>query len=392
MRIGLSLYLGLIAVSALPAQAQPVAPAVQTVYEGTIGKAAVVLEIVRSGQMTTAQYFYGKYHLSIPLNASGPSGFEERASCYQTQCPLVGKWQLRSTGTGLSGQWLGQTGRKPVLTVTLKKVAERRYTPVSPVTQSEALRSALSYDDPGAAADNPYLSRLYDSGRKDGTEVVRGDYAVRPVSDRLTGVTYPRLTRAPAPRTLMVANRILDGRRFNLIDGALMCLGEDKNTPGGGTSGGYDETESDITYLTPTIMTIREAGSTYCGGAHPNNFWSLTTYDLTTGAPLDFNRVLKLTQTAKAGEDAIDTADYAALKAKLTPQSAWFVGSEDVSECLSDDLGYGYSLSFSDKGLVFSLTDLPHVMGVCMGEYYVIPYSELKSLWRPAAKTYFPKL
>lgn len=368
-------------------------PATQTVYEGTIGKAPVVIEIVRQGNLTTAQYFYSRYHLSIPLQASGPLSFEERTNCWEDTCPLVGRLQLKATATGLSGQWLGQAGKKINRDIVLKKVAERRFTPTERVADATSLRSSLSYDSPVAALDNPYLSRLYDSGLTEGKATDNGAFAVRAVTDKTTGVPGVRLTRAPDAKTLPLANRLLDGLRFQMVDGALSCLAESKDdNPAAGTAGGFDETTTDVTYMSATLMTVEQSGSTFCGGAHPNNFWNRTTYDLKTGQALDPDRVLKLyARPARTDTDGapVATAEYQALKAKLTPKSPWFVGDKDQDECLSDDLGYGYALSFNDKGLVFSLQDLPHVMGVCMGEYYVVPYAALKSLWRPEAKTYF---
>lgn len=374
---------------AFPAAAQ--VPATQTVYEGTIGKAPVVVEIVRQGNLTTAQYFYSRYHLNIPLKASGALSFEERTNCYEDICPLVGRLQLKATPAGLGGQWLGQAGKKINRDIALKKVAERRFTPPGRIADAALLRSGLDYDNPVGALDNPYLSRLYDSGLTLGQTTDKGNYAFQEVTDKATGVTGLRLTRAPDAKTLPAANRILDGRRLLRVEGALSCLGESKqSSPVGGTAGGYDETNTDLTYVSAALMTLEESGSTYCGGAHPNNFWNRTTYDLKIGKALDLNRVLQL--YANQGDAATDTPEYAALKAKLTPKSPWFVGDADIPECVAEDIGYGYSLSFGDKGLAFSLTDLPHVMGACMGEYYVVPYSELKTLWRPEAKAYFPKL
>lgn len=374
---------------AFPAAAQ--VPATQTVYEGTIGKAPVVIEIVRQGNLTTAQYFYSRYHLNIPLKASGALSFEERTNCYEDACPLVGKLQLKATPAGLAGQWLGQAGKKVNRDIALKKVAERRFTPSERIADAAMLRSGMAYDNPASALDNPYLSRLYNSGLTLGKTTDRGGYAFQAVTDKATGVTGLRLTRAPEVKTLPAANRILDGRRLLMVEGALSCLGESKeSSPAGGTAGGYDETNSDLTYVSATLMTLEESGSTYCGGAHPNNSWTRITYDLRSGKALDVNRVLKL--YANPGDAATDTPEYAALKAKLTPKSPWFVGDNGIPDCLGEDVGYGYSLSFGDKGLVFSLTDLPHVMGACMGEYYVVPYSELKPLWRPEAKSYFPSL
>jgi hypothetical protein len=380
----------LLSLLALPATAQTVR---QEVYEGTIGKSAIVLEIVTRSEggktRRAGQYFYSKYRTPIAL-AAGKTALtftEADPNCYEAECPPTATLTLSAAGKGLNGTW--QAARKPTrLAVTLKPVAARNYK----LADTGSLASAAwEEDDKLASGGNPFLQRLYDTDLVNGPETRIGSVGYRTVSHKGTGVAYIRLTRLPDSAMLKAVNLRLDVRRYQYQSGALECAAMRQENDQIEGFGGYEDIEIKVAYLTPALMFVQEAGSTYCGGAHPNNFWDLKGYDLKTGGKLDMNRLLKLHDAPKqTGEDPAETAQFAALKAKLKPASPWFVGGADIPDCLAEDLGYGYSLSFNAKGLVFSLTDLPHVMGACMGEYYVVPYTELKSLWRPEAKAYFP--
>ena len=384
----------LLSLLALPAAAQTVR---QDVYEGTIGKSPVVLEIVtyREGQKTrrAGQYFYSKYRTPIALTAgkTALTFTESDPACFEAECAPAATLTLSPVGKGLSGTW--QATRKPTrIPVTLKPVAARDYR----LTDTSSLASApWDEDDKLASGGNPFLQRLYDTDLTNGPETRAGSVGYRMVTHTGTGVRYIRLTQHPDPAMLKAVNLRLDVRRYQYQSGALECAEMRKENDQIEGFGGYEDIEVKVAHLTPALMFVEEAGSIYCGGAHPNNFWDLKGYDLKTGGKLDMNRLLKLYDTPpgwKAGDETPETAQFAALKAKLKPTSPWFVGGADIADCLAEDVGYDYSLSFNAKGLVFSLTDLPHVMGACMGEYYVVPYAELKALWRPEAKAYFPGL
>ncbi len=60
---------------------------------------------------------------------------------------------------------------------------------------------------------------------------------------------------------------------------------------GQGDLGDYDFEKIGVRYLSETLMTVVESGSTYCGGAHPNNHYDPFTLDLIYGDYLDFNHL-----------------------------------------------------------------------------------------------------
>lgn len=393
MRLVLAAFFSLLA---LPAAAQTIR---QEIYEGTIGKSPIVLEILtyKDGRTTlrSGEYFYTKYRSAIPLKAGkAPLTFTETdPSCFDTECQDSATLALKGPGETLAGTW--QASGKPArVAVALKRVSARDYTTSLAVKEPSVLPSVLTTEEVLAVSGgNPFQQKLYDFDLTNGAETHSGSVGYRTVTHKGTGVSYIRLTQLPDAAVLKLTNVHLDQRRYDNQMGALDCAAMRAENDQIEGFGGYEDIEVKVAYVTPQILFIEESGSTYCGGAHPNNYWTRMGYDLKTGGALDMNRLLKLyTKPAgwQEGDELPDTAEFKALQAKLKPKSPWFVGGADIPECLAEDLGYGYSLSFNAKGLVFSLTDLPHVMGACMGEYYVVPYKDLKSLWRPEAKAYFP--
>ncbi|ESQ78019.1 hypothetical protein [Asticcacaulis sp. YBE204] len=388
----------LLTVYAFPAAADTVT---QTVYEGTLGKSPIVLEVrsatVGGKTLTGGRYYYTKYRGLIPLEGRGNGLMDERPYCEDPQCPVTGTFSLKASATGLTGTWTAK-GKSAAVPVTLKKVAARNVASTIAIRTVEDLSvvdTVLESPDV-PVGDDPFRSRRLNQDNVYGPETVVGPIAYRTVTDKATGVHYLSLTRHPDAAAMKKVNATLDIERYFRLEGALDCLSM-KGGNGQGTTGGYDETTEKVVYLTPTLMAVEDAGSTYCGGAHPNNYWVIHTYDLRQGGELDFDRVLKLFNTPagwKDGDERSETAEYKALQAKLNPKSPWFAADVD-RECLGEDVesyGGGYSFSFGAKGLVVSRTDLPHALGACMGVYYVVPYAELKSLWRPEAKAYFPNL
>ncbi|MDC7683902.1 hypothetical protein PQU92_11490 [Asticcacaulis sp. BYS171W] len=389
----------LLSVYAFPAAADTIT---QTVYEGTLGKNPIVMEVrsatVDGKTLYAGQYYYTKYRGLIPLEAIADGlMLGERPYCEEAQCPFTGTFTLTPTSAGLSGQWRA-SGKRTSVDVALKKVATHAIVSPNPVREAGDLMVVDTVmEAPGKpVADDPFRFRRLNQDNLYGPETVAGPVAYRTVTDKATGVHYLNLTRHPDAAVMKKVNATLDIERYFRLEGALDCLSM-KGFTGAGTTGGYDETTEKVVYITPTLMAVEDSGSTYCGGAHPNNYWVIHTYDLRQGGELDFDRVLKLYNRPvgwKDGDDLPETAEYKALQAKLNPKSPWFAADVDP-ECLGEDVdsyGGGYSFSFNAKGLVVSRTDLPHALGACMGVYYVVPYAELKALWRPEAKAYFPNL
>ncbi|WAC47136.1 hypothetical protein OVA03_10490 [Asticcacaulis sp. SL142] len=389
MRITALAIWAAMAVFSSPVAAQAVPVIHQQVYEGTLGKHPIVLEILSTrtdaGQdVSAARYFYRQHRAHIQL------GVERRGvrlilreydpACYlqSDQCPAKASFTLTPRPDGLSGQWIA-AGRLSGLPVMLKSVGDRKVSAVMPVQEAAELYYALDDLSDYEVSDNPYLWRQLAATTTYGPEVRTGAVGYVMATDKGTGIHYPRLSRHPSLDILTRVNRLLDRERYRMTQYGLDCRAQSEEA-GGGTLGGWEDYDSEVSFITETVMAIREGGSTYCGGAYPNNSFRYALYDLRRGEVLDINRLLKL-----------DGPEYGHLLAKLQPGSAYDLKQQAPEDCLGEGFDHDYSLSFNDKGLVFSLTDLPHVIGACMGDYYVVPYADLKGLWRPEAVLYFPR-
>lgn len=399
MKLLASVVFGLGLLMATTAHADTVT---QTVYEGTIGKSPVVVELrsatVKGKTVYIGQYYYTRYRSLISLKASGTAlTFQEHPGCFVgPDCPVTGTLTLKPASAGLTGTWTAR-GKKASLPVTLTKNVTRSLTSTLSLTQPGdlyAVDDTLNQGRGELARNDPFRARRVNQNNVYGPEISAGQIAYRTVTDKATGVHYLQLTRHPDPAVLAKVNATLDIERFFRVENALDCLSQ-TGFVGAGTTGGFEDFSDKVVYVSSSLMAVESAGSTYCGGAHPNNSWGITMYDLKRGGYLNADQLLNLYVTPPGwapGDERPETPAFQRLKAKLSPQSPWFVGDRSIPECLADDVGYDYQTSFNDKGLVFSRSDLPHVMGACMGIYYVVPYAELKALWRPEAKAYFSGL
>jgi hypothetical protein len=172
-----------------------------------------------------------------------------------------------------------------------------------------------------------------------------------------------------------------------------------------GTLGGYDEENYEVTYLSPTLFGWSEAGSLWCGGAHPYNHWNTYTLDLRTGELLDLSRIFGGWVARAYGEETV--ADIEAARAS-PGDYAWgpdealtaFVlagasqAADPESDCsIAELIGENLHISFKDGDIaVFSLEGLPHVVTACGGPILEMPLAELKPFLTPEAAEYFPSL
>ena len=119
-----------------------------------------------------------------------------------------------------------------------------------------------------------------------------------------------------------------------------------------------------MTSLTPKLMSWRESGSLFCGGAHPDNYSDAYVMDVRRGALLGLQDMFSDTVDGKPGPSLL-----AFVKEKRKkPSEQTEVESE--AECGTDDLINDYlAASLKRDGdrqmLVFGLQGLPNVIQAC---------------------------
>jgi hypothetical protein len=408
-------------------------------FKGTLGRSSILVELTDPAEgMVVGRYSYLRVGGDIPLhNLDGIDAIElaEEAPCTEAICildsdgavaeaPIGGRWSLNFSddGRALSGTWTpdGKSGK--ALDIALTEVGRRTLpegTEASPMgLVDSAFMQLYAAGAPLTAETAPY------DFAKMAVTLVEGDVqtldgsSFRFVSDPRSVFAFPRivaLADGSAPET---ANRVLAERHARINVAAFSCLnkayagfaysGYDVSMEGG-SLGDYDSETIALTYLSPTVLGWTESGSTWCGGAHPNNHFDSFLIDLKTGKPLALGKVFRDWMATSKIDDYGAMVDQA--EALAAPQDyLWAAGEALVdyvraNHTLRDDAGYmehcdpdeliesnlGLRFAPGDK-VVFSLTGLPHAIHACTEDLLTLPLSEVRPLLAPTAHEYFPGL
>ncbi len=370
----------------------------QEVYEGTIGNSPVVFEFLNTissneGKIHAARYFYKKHRLILNLIPDKNIYHEVLKNCTEVyaECKANAKLDLRKTKNGYQGIW--KQGTK-ILNINLVKIETKSYNLDQVLQNQESLYDIYSeayYD----IKNNGFYKRQLMGETYYSKETIINYIGYKTAFDKATNINYPILSRFPNAVKMNKINELLAFQRMLLVSYGLDCKALDKDmSPASGTLGDWDDYQSKITYINENYMLITEAGSTYCGGAHPNNSYSHRMFDLINIREVKASDLINYKLPIKDGEYRSDnTKEYDALLKRISgnPKYRLEIMDKDFEKDCFDGMDTEYSLSFNEKGLMLSLTDLPHVMGACMGDYYNIPYKEIENLLTAKGRELFKK-
>lgn len=390
--------------AALPVLAENI-----TVYEGTLGRdMQVVLELTHNSKTGshTGRYFYKRYGVDIPLSGTYEQLTEPGGTITKGSSEPGSVWQGKMQGDIYSGVWKGGKHNRSYR-FKLKRIAVYNPDSIKPSSFEAAtaaitpgVGSGLAYDVMISNECTPYEYRKVNVAMKQGTEVVKGGVAYRMVSDPRTVFAYPRLSRHPNQAVLQSVNRILEQRHWQMMLNALSCASTayDEQFHTGSPLGFYDEEDISVAYLSPTLMTIIESGSTYCGGAHPNNHFNPFTLDLTRGEYLDFNHLFKLTTAVAADQNDNQ------LKRGFSPELMNLIVEAQKTgryqkQCVEDSDDGGdiclkllpdlLSLYFREPDkLVLGISGAGHAVGCCNGGLIELSFKSISSILLPEAGKY----
>ena len=385
------------------------------VFTGEIGGANVVLELNADddAQSREGRYFYVRHGVDIPLRgnlealAEGLPLKDLNLPSYSdvpvfadpaTDRPRV-IWQGRLKDGNYKGIWYdAATGRS--LPFALRRVATYDPDALKPDAVEAVTRAIVQGANSGvsSSADITLKTDPYDFFRlnvpmQQEPEVVTGEgVAYHMLTDPRTHVRYPRLTRHPDVHKLLAINRLLEQRHWNLNLEALACASTAYTHlgPAAGTLGDFDNEVVTVDYLSTTLMSVIEAGSTYCGGAHPNNHYEPYTLDLIEGGYFDFSRILSGYGYGEYGTREYSTEFMAFVRGELRRQALSLVAAD--TECSDIWPEYLY-LHFTAPGeLAFDVSGIGHALGVCLGTHLTVPFVQLQPMLKPDAARYFPHL
>lgn len=386
----------LLAVSALlatPALADPVT------YKGKLGSIDIVVEIADTpDDLIFGRYFYLKQGIDIPLQPLSRKGstivMEEEEACGSEKCgdgqkpPVAAVWTLEAQANGdLVGSWKGKRSFPLVLKEVGGRVDPDAKTPLDLFGFGEG----LYYDEtPITPQTAPYdhlrLDVPMEMSPAEGWADAKFAYAVDP----RTKFRRPRVVGI-AGGSPDAANAVLTRMHWRDSVAAFSCaslqyvglnqFGPDWSTDSG-SLGGMDETYSEVHALTPRLMTWQESGSTYCGGAHPNNYSVRYTMDVAAGEILSLSDMFA---------DAADDRPGESLAAFVRDNRGKPVKDFEIEheeECGMDDLiGQYLSAGIRRDGdalrIVFGLENLPHVINACADDLLDLPAAEVEHLLTP---------
>ncbi|WP_157959663.1 hypothetical protein [Devosia submarina] len=420
--------------------AAPACAAEAVTYQGTLGDKPVVVELTDLGEEIVAGRFsYLDSGMDIPLasqaNSAGAVSLVEEAQCTEQSCviddegnieqvPVAGVWTLEVDAEGkVSGARSSSKEGGESLSIELME-AGRRTLPEGTEITPLALRDSAwpeRYQMPYGFAPEalPYESAKMAVGLEEvePVQTLEGS-TYRFVVDPRTKLAFPRLVSLADGTSPDAANAALAQRHAAINAEALDCLaggyagfsfGGYSVSMEGGSLGGYDDENIEIAYLSPTVLNWTEAGSTYCGGAHPNNHYDSFIMDVRTGEPLPLGKIFKDWTAISNINDYEAEIDQA--EALQAPQNyLWAAGQplidyvvanrtpgSDASfeeECGFDELiqsNLGMRFAPGDK-VVFALQGLPHVSFACTSDLLTVELSQIPELLAPDATQYLPGL
>ena len=366
------------------------------VFEGTIGKSKVIVELnageeksdYKGGYSEGARYSYlpKARDINLILDEVGNTlRFTEtlhlhRMFAEEEDKKITGKWTLSVTKDAALGTWASPDGKKslPISLVRVDLVQE------ADVPENEN-RLATTYD-------NLWLENV--SFADAGSAKTFGKVEVRWQKDSAFGIGFPMLGKFPDGNRKARANTMLLTQHLKSVAQYRNCLN--------GVPAGWDEPETEpqfsftVDYASASLLSYTEAGSVFCGGAHPSNYVNPQTFDLMTPArlggdyqldlsPQGFGQILKLqdkTERIAFERFALERWQSAAKAGGATEEDSCATGwINDSAEGEKD-----FDLSFTDKGLAVTRTDYPHAASNCLFQDFnptIIPWADLKPWLKP---------
>jgi len=415
----------------------PTLAAQAIVYKGTLNGAAITAEFTDPADgPVVGRYSYLEHGVDIPLQAAdavdGKTRLTEEASCVPDLCPVdddytVTSWPVAATWTldlaadgAITGTWQAR-GKSKALDISLEEIGRRTLPDDmehTPMGLSDSV-FALTYTNGKelSAQTDPYDFAKMDVALTQGpVEELDGSH-FRYVTDPRTKFAFPRIVDLADGSDITAINIALTNAHVDINISALGCISQAYAGFGGrsdlldigfGTLAGFDEETVIVTHLSPTLTSWTESGSTFCGGAYPNNHFDSRNVDTSTGGRFAVARVFKDWLATHNYVDADAPIDQAA--ALAAPQDyGWQAGQSLIDyvianktagdpsfeqDCGIDDLiasNLGVRFLPGDE-VVFDLQHLPHVIFACTEDLLTVKLADIPELLAPTAVEVFPSL
>ena len=347
----------------LAAQDAPLPPW-DGVWKGTIGDMPVMVCLQKGGgDWSLGSYYYLSQMKPIPLRRDEAGNWAEEAN---GGGPPTGTLHFIQTDNRMDGEW--QHGARH-LPIALKRVATKK---------QDDFMTCGSYEY-SAPRVRP-ITRTVKPALVKGAAISRIEYKPARWFEGVALATIAIGPSMPGDRAINAQLEPNPGKPNGFAPGDyLSCMQGALN--GGGRDGDYDFAY-DLAELAPTFLRVIAQSGSYCGGAHPNNYYWWESFDRQTGRRIDVMRWF----TAKAAprHDAVagDT------EIELTPALRRVVLRHlrfEVAECREAVANADFWFAgVTAKGVIFTPA-LAHVEMACTNDA-VVPYAELTPFFSAEGK------
>ncbi|MFJ2322614.1 hypothetical protein [Pseudomonas sp. NPDC087817] len=339
------------------------------VYTGTLGKAAIVLELdTRNGE---GRYFYKKYRRDLALDGSREGDVLEMVEGSPMDSDSRPTLRLQPRLNGWTGEWNSPSGKS--LKVELQ-----------PATIPDVPDGAL-----------PYFAELHDNFpyeylRLQGLQLKKGStqtfmgYTLQWWSEPTSETSLFEVVSGYSPEERQRINQQLMGRLWGEVLAYFSC------------SGSYSQSSQPL-WIASSVMSVRISTEYYCGGAYPNQINESLNLDIKTGKLLTLEDVFWVGQgkplhyESYEGFVGASSEDYYNYRSKefapwlVTQLLKRYPKEMTVTAEGENDCGYNEpepwqfpSWYFSEKGITFT-PSYPHVSAVCgYVEWGLLPYDQVK--------------
>ncbi|GAB3349136.1 hypothetical protein [Lysobacter tyrosinilyticus] len=244
--------------------------AAEPVWRGTLGTAAIAVELDPQSDTVFGRYFYTRHLSDITLEGQR-SGTTLRVREPGEDDAKGPEWVLDTSTAGeLRGEWVGVDGRR--LPIRLSRFSAAK------VNDRERLK--LLRDDP-----YEYL-RIAALRLEPGVAQTVGAYRLQWFEEPRTKVALFQVVSGYPEAERQRVNDRLRERQWQQISNAMECLGNPRAEE-------YDLTTT-LRRIDATIISVSLSASYYCGGAHPDFGDAPLNIDPRTGSVLELEDVLWL--------------------------------------------------------------------------------------------------
>jgi len=346
------------------------------VYEGTLGHYPIRMQLEHN---TRTGAYYGRYTyrgklLSIPLRGSSLHNLCEPAPHQKedTFTPLA-CFDGRLTGTLFHGTW-GKVGSRHSLPFRLSLL-----TPVKTMN-----------DDGDSCTDDEYYADLNRAEIRfkplQGIHRQKG-LASRRYTEPVTHVVRSRVILADKPVQTRINHTLKDLHRSDVMqsleymDDGYIHIPETNS--GIGRSSMREGEDFRVEYYHPPFLLLSYAGSIYCGGAHPYNYYDHYLFDLHTSKTISLNDLFDFYTVTSDGEASLTPAFQTVLEKHLI---------DEQKECY-EETGYFEAYPAEKNRIALFPIGLSHAMFACATEPVAfIPLKEIAPFAKPGTQKYFPML